>query len=132
MTLTLLAIHVCLPFISGSPFYISLLGYAGLGVEAVLPLPQIFSNQRARSCKGFRFSVLASWILGDVMKMSYFFFSTESIPWAFRLCGIFQFFCDAYLGIQYWMFGSGEAVGHGHGHPHSHGNGLSEKDARLS
>lgn len=45
------------------------------------------------------------------MKMSYFFFSSESIPWAFRLCGIFQFGCDAFLGVQYWMYGAGEEAG---------------------
>ena len=38
------------------------------------------------------------------MKMSYFFLSKEYIPWAFRLCGIFQSFCDCYLALQYYFF----------------------------
>lgn len=85
-----------------------LLGYIGLSVEATLPLPQIFANARLRSCKGFRVSVLASWLAGDSMKMFWFFTSTTEIPWAFKLCGIFQACCDAFLGLQYLMYGSGE------------------------
>lgn len=88
--------------------YSALLGYIGLSVEATLPLPQVFSNIRSRSCKGFRLSVLASWLAGDTMKMFWFFTSTTQIPWAFKLCGIFQAGCDAFLGIQYLMYGSGE------------------------
>lgn len=42
------------------------------------------------------------------MKMFWFFTSTTQIPWAFKLCGIFQAGCDAFLGIQYLMYGSVE------------------------
>ena len=111
LTLGLFAIHVFLPPISSSGAYISFLGYAGLAIEATLPLPQIFQNHQARSCKGFRLSVIVNWIVGDLMKMSYFFFSSEVIPWAFRLCGIFQMFCDLYLGLQFYMYGDGSGVG---------------------
>lgn len=90
--------------------YSLMVGYIGLSVEATLPLPQIFANHRSRSCKGFRFSVLASWLGGDAMKMFWFFTSTTEIPWAFKLCGIFQACCDAFLGIQYLMYGSGEVA----------------------
>ncbi|KAJ5837008.1 hypothetical protein N7447_003034 [Penicillium robsamsonii] len=90
--------------IAQSEFYISLLGYIGLATEATLPLPQIVANHRSGSCKGFRVSVVAAWILGDTMKMSYFFNSTETIPWAFKLCGIFQCVCDFYLGFQFYFF----------------------------
>ncbi|WDK12200.1 PQ-loop repeat-containing protein [Colletotrichum graminicola] len=88
--------------------YSTLIGYIGLSVEATLPLPQIFSNVRSKSCKGFRFSVLASWLIGDGMKMFWFFTSTTEIPWAFKLCGIFQACCDSFLGVQYLMYGDGE------------------------
>lgn len=92
--------------------YSSLLGYIGLGVEAILPIPQILANARARSCRGFRVSVLASWLGGDSMKMFWFFTSTTSIPLAFKLSGMFQASCDAFLGVQYLMYGEGavEAV----------------------
>ena len=94
-----------------TPSYTALQGYVALSIEATLPLPQIMSNQRNRSCKGFRLSVLANWLLGDVMKMAFFFLADSSIPWSFKLCGLFQACCDAYLGVQYWMFGEGPAEG---------------------
>jgi solute carrier family 66, member 2 len=89
--------------------YSVLIGYFGLSVEATLPLPQIFVNAQSRSCKGFRLSVLGTWLLGDAMKMFWFFTSTTEIPWAFKLCGIFQAGCDLFLGVQYLMYGSGES-----------------------
>ncbi|KAJ4414845.1 hypothetical protein N0V82_007693 [Gnomoniopsis sp. IMI 355080] len=107
--ITLTALELILaPFTGLYAMYSVLLGYIGLSVEATLPLPQIFSNMRSRSCKGFRVSVLASWLAGDTMKMFWFFTSTTQIPWAFKLCGIFQACCDAFLGIQYLMYGGGE------------------------
>jgi solute carrier family 66, member 2 len=88
--------------------YSSAIGIIGLSVEAILPIPQILSNARSRSCKGFRLSVLASWLLGDSMKMFWFFTSSTTIPWAFKICGMFQAACDSFLGIQYMMYGDGE------------------------
>ena len=90
--------------------YSELVGYVGLSVEATLPLPQIFANARSRSCKGFRLSVLASWLGGDLMKMFWFFTATTEIPLAFKMCGIFQMFCDIFLGGQYFMFGNAPPV----------------------
>ncbi|KAK4458367.1 hypothetical protein QBC42DRAFT_276930 [Cladorrhinum samala] len=86
--------------------YSNLIGYVGLGVEAMLPLPQILINARAGSCKGFRVSVLVNWLAGDAMKIFWFFTAKTTIPWAFKLCGIFQACCDSFLGVQYWMYGS--------------------------
>ncbi|KAJ5517785.1 hypothetical protein N7453_000207 [Penicillium expansum] len=91
------------------PYWMSLAYFVGiLSVIHLTPppssLPQIVANHRSGSCKGFRLSVVAAWILGDTMKMSYFFNSTETIPWAFKLCGIFQCVCDFYLGFQFYYF----------------------------
>ena len=104
---SLLAIHVLLPFVSGSPTYLAFLGYFGLAVEAFLPVPQILKNHNARSCKGFRLSVILNWLAGDALKMSYFFLSNDLITWPFRLCGMFQACCDCYLGVQFYMYGTG-------------------------
>jgi len=131
--------------------YSAAIGYLGLSIEATLPLPQILSNHRSRSCKGFRVSVLASWIAGDIMKMFWFFTATSEIPWAFKLCGIFQMGCDLFLGVQYLMYGNGPVVpmvvkGHftpvdgvnasplqhrGHAHEVGRRTPIAEKDARL-
>ncbi|GAB1314196.1 PQ loop repeat protein [Madurella fahalii] len=90
--------------------YSSMIGVIGLSVEAMLPVPQIIANGRSRSCKGFRFSVLASWLIGDSMKIFWFFTSSTSIPLAFKVCGCFQAACDSFLGVQYLMYGDGEAA----------------------
>lgn len=94
------------PFDSIYPTYSALTGYVGLSVEATLPLPQLYANAQSKSCKGFRFSVLASWIAGDSMKMFWFFTATAEIPLAFKLCGIFQAICDALIGVQYFIYGN--------------------------
>lgn len=101
------------PFTGLYSMYSVTIGYIGLSVEATLPLPQMFANAHSRSCKGFRPSVLGSWLAGDAMKMLWFFTATTEIPWAFKMCGIFQAGCDAFLGIQYVMYGSGETPAKG-------------------
>ncbi|KAJ5672759.1 hypothetical protein N7507_001886 [Penicillium longicatenatum] len=118
--------------ISDSPSYINLLGYIGLAVEAILPIPQILANHRSGSCKGFRVSVLASWLIGDSMKMSFFFCSTETIPWAFKLCGMFQCVCDCYLGLQYWMFTRNSVRIAGSSQEQEGRWGAGEKDIRMT
>ncbi len=79
----------------------------------MIALPQLYSNYTSQSCKGFRLSVLGNWLLGDTMKMSYFFLQDSStVPLAFKACGVFQAFCDLGLGAQYCIYGNGpEEVG---------------------
>jgi len=102
--------------------YSTMIGYIGLSIEATLPLPQILSNYRSQSCKGFRVSVLASWLTGDALKMFWFFSATTEIPWAFKLCGVFQACCDLFLGGQYWMYGNGDRILNVYGlRPNGHG-----------
>ena len=96
------------PFHSIYPSYSALVGYVGLTVEATLALPQLYANAQSQSCKGFRLSVLASWIGGDAMKVFWFFTSTSQIPLAFKVCGCFQAACDCLLGVQYFMYGAGD------------------------
>lgn len=108
--ITLTALELVLsPMPALYALYSATIGYIGLSVEATLPLPQILSNYKSHSCRGFRISVLVSWLAGDFMKMFWFFTATSEIPWSFKLCGIFQMCCDCFLGLQYWMYGDGEA-----------------------
>ncbi|KAF2140201.1 uncharacterized protein K452DRAFT_230986 [Aplosporella prunicola CBS 121167] len=104
----LFVLHILISPTSSFPAYTNMLGYLGLAIEATLPLPQIMTNQRSRSTKGFRPSVLLNWLVGDVFKMAFFFLSGDGeVPWAFKFCGLLQACCDAYLGVQWWMFGNG-------------------------
>jgi len=109
--ITLLALELLLePMPPIYAKYSDLVGYIGLAVEATLPLPQLYSNARSRSCKGFRLSVLINWLLGDSMKMFWFFTSKTAIPWSFKLCGMFQAACDLFIGVQYLLYGDGESA----------------------
>ena len=93
----------------GFAFYAPSLGAVALAVEAVLPLPQLVANQRRRGCRGFRASVLANWLVGDAFKMVFFFAKgAAEVPWAFKLCGVFQATCDVLLGVQFYAYGNGE------------------------
>ncbi|EYE98495.1 PQ-loop repeat-containing protein [Aspergillus ruber CBS 135680] len=117
-------IHVLMSY---SQTYIDLLGYIGLAIEATLPLPQIIANHSSRSCKGFRLSVVAAWVLGDTTKLSYFFFGGQFVPWAFRLCAMFQCVCDCYLGFQFYLYTPRVA-----GSPRDQESwGAEEKDIRM-
>jgi len=92
--------------------YSTLQGYLALGIEATLPLPQLLANQRRRSVKGFRASVLANWLLGDAFKMVWFFTAPKGeVPGVFKACGVFQAaWRDVLLGVQAGVFGDGVAV----------------------
>jgi len=125
----LFIVHVFLPFISHTQSYIAFLGLVGLTIEAFLPLPQVLKNQRSRSCQGFRLSVLTSWLLGDVMKMSYLFYTVDPIPIAFKMCAVFQAACDCYLGLQYWIF---EQSGKNEGGINTRPWRSEEKDIRMN
>ena len=117
-TLFLLVMHTIVrPQPGATDPYTLFIGYVGLATEAILPIPQMMANASARSCKGFRVSVLGNWLLGDVMKMGFFFLAEEGkVPTAFKLCGSFQACCDVGLGVQWWMYGDGEEEeGYGRG-----------------
>ena len=70
------------------------------------------------------------------MKMFWFFNATTEIPWAFKLCAIFQMSCDMTLGVLYWMYGEGVSVLKDHAVEMNGSLGgrppTGEKDARLS
>lgn len=106
-TITLVALQLLL---GDYGWFVALQGYVALSIEAILPIPQILQNERNRSCRGFRLSVLINWLVGDTFKLTYFFLSDGAVPIAFKLCGVFQTFCDIYLGIQYYKFGDGQSV----------------------
>ncbi|KAF1969611.1 hypothetical protein BU23DRAFT_512739 [Bimuria novae-zelandiae CBS 107.79] len=106
--LALLVVHLLLCWTSVFIPYTSVLGMIALTVEATLPLPQLLANYQRRGCKGFRPSVIANWIVGDTFKMWFFFASPSgSVPWAFKICGIFQAVCDLGLGLQWFVWRDG-------------------------
>jgi hypothetical protein len=111
-TAGLLGLHVLFSMTEWFVPYTNLLGYIALTVEATLPLPQLLANWQRRGCKGFRPSVIANWIVGDTFKMWFFFASSAgAVPWAFKICGIFQAVCDLGLGLQWFVWRDGVEAG---------------------
>ncbi len=53
-----------------SSFYVSLLGFFALGLESMLPIPQLVQNHKRQSLAGFQLTVLAGWTFGDAFKVS--------------------------------------------------------------
>jgi hypothetical protein len=106
-TLATAVLQVCF---GARGLFVDALGYLALGIEALLPLPQVLANQRRGSCEGFRVSVLASWLIGDAMKMV-FFANAEHVGLQFKLCAVVQTVFDACLVMQFWWFGNGKDEG---------------------
>ncbi|KAI6001042.1 hypothetical protein F5J12DRAFT_723880 [Pisolithus orientalis] len=48
--------------------YISIIGFVALGMESMLPIPQLISNYKQKSLYGFRASTLIGWVGGDSFK----------------------------------------------------------------
>ena len=107
-----LGLLVCEILLSSMPSvylpYSVMIGYIGLSVEATLPLPQLLTHFQTKSVKGFRLTILVSWLGGDALKMLWFFTTTTEIPWAFKICAMFQATCDCLLALQFLMYGDVE------------------------
>ncbi|GAA5966273.1 hypothetical protein JCM3765_002582 [Sporobolomyces pararoseus] len=83
-------------------FYVELLGFIALGLEATLPIPQLLVNYENKSTAGFRSTVLAGWFLGDLFKTCYYF-ATPDNGIAFKTCAVFQLSIDCLLLVQtFW------------------------------
>ncbi|KAG5476504.1 hypothetical protein LSCM1_04217 [Leishmania martiniquensis] len=79
-------------------------GYAALGLESLLVLPQILRNARRRSTEGLTMLLILTWVGGDAIKVAYFIYARQSLP--FILCGCFQAFLDVVVVVQlvYYRF----------------------------
>ncbi|GAB1193058.1 hypothetical protein APSETT444_002261 [Aspergillus pseudonomiae] len=56
----------------------------------------------------------------------------EVIPWAFRLCALFQCVCDLYLGVQFWMYSKASFGAAGSPREPSGNWTVEEKDIRMT
>lgn len=81
-----------------------LLGFIGLFVESLLPLPQILLLNQLKSVEGFKLLLLLSWLCGDVMKISYLVFGANNISMLFLFFATFQASLDLYIAFQYVYF----------------------------
>ena len=83
---------------NGVDFYNVLLGYAALGLEACLGLPQVLKNYRQKNTEGLSAILIAIWLFGDIGKVIYF--SVGGSPTPFIACGILQICVDLVIVAQ--------------------------------
>lgn len=79
----------------------SIIGFIGLLVESLLPLPQIAILVTLKSVQGFKLIILISWLCGDTLKITYLLFGTKNVSVLFIMFGLFQMSLDVYIGGQY-------------------------------
>ncbi|PVH18218.1 uncharacterized protein CXQ87_001136 [Candidozyma duobushaemuli] len=91
-------------FFQKSDAFGSTIGFIGLFVESLLPLPQILLLNRLGSVKDFKSVLLVSWLCGDLTKLSYLFFGTSQISIIFILAALFQMSLDLVILYQYFHF----------------------------
>ncbi|ORZ03730.1 hypothetical protein BCR43DRAFT_483871 [Syncephalastrum racemosum] len=82
--------------------FIEILGALSLGIESMLPLPQLISNFRRWSTAGFSLLVAGTWAFGDTFKL--FYFASTSSPLQFIVCGIIQVTIDCFIMLQFIVF----------------------------
>lgn len=87
-----------------SEVFVSVLGFAALGLESTLPIPQLLSNYKQRSLYGFRLSTLLGWLGGDSFKTVYFFL--QHSPLQFQVCAVFQLSVDCAIVAQRLIYGN--------------------------
>ncbi|EJU03824.1 hypothetical protein DACRYDRAFT_49574, partial [Dacryopinax primogenitus] len=80
------------------------LGYLALGLEATIPLPQMYSNFVNKTLYGFRITTLGGWLIGDTFKVAYFFI--KNAPIQFKIFAIFSLCVDLIIASQRVLYGS--------------------------
>lgn len=85
-----------------SYIYFEVIGYLSLMTEACLGLPQLISNYKKKSTKGLSTSLIAGWLVGDILKTVYFIIKEE--PTQFVMCGELQILIDVLIVLQINMY----------------------------
>ena len=93
---------------SYAPAFAVVFGYSALLIEATLLLPQLRLNAERQSVAGVTWSLLVTWIAGDVVKMLYFVAAAQPTP--FVVCGSLQLCLDAVLLSQIVRFGQSSSA----------------------
>jgi len=73
-------------------FYVELIGYSSVIVEACLGLPQMITNNRRKNTDGLSMGLIGSWVFGDSAKI--FMYIKLDQPSQFILCGALQLMVD--------------------------------------
>jgi solute carrier family 66, member 2 len=79
-------------------WFASLLGYAALGAEALLQLPQFVRNRQNKSTRGLSVGMVVLLLVGDIFKFVYFLWKQSAGP--FFMCAIVQAVLDSLVLLQ--------------------------------
>ncbi|KDN48448.1 hypothetical protein K437DRAFT_293895 [Tilletiaria anomala UBC 951] len=85
-----------------SSVYVAILGTFALGLESMLPVPQLIQNHKRQSLAGFQLSVLGGWTLGDAIKSVYYI--NNGAPVQFIIFGLFQLIVDLLICAQAYTY----------------------------
>lgn len=88
-------------------FFVEILGFLSLSIEATLGLPQLYKNYVTNSTQGLSMELIASWFIGDSFKTFYFLIS--GAPVQFLFCGVFQLAVD--IAITYQLYSMPNSAG---------------------
>ncbi|OZJ03496.1 hypothetical protein BZG36_04015 [Bifiguratus adelaidae] len=88
--------------LGGYNWFVELLGFISLGIEATVPMPQWWMNFRRKDVDGFSILILGSWFLGDSFKFFYFIYTHS--PLQFILCGAIQLSVDVGIVVQFFLY----------------------------
>ncbi|KAI7868240.1 hypothetical protein BDF14DRAFT_1724977 [Spinellus fusiger] len=97
--LTLLSV----PF-GKSSLFLQGMAWICLGLDTVLPVPQLLSNYHRRSTAGFSGVLLSAWLTSDSAKLFYFLFTNPS-P-LYTICSGLQLLGDSLLFLEWCVLSS--------------------------
>ena len=83
-------------------WFVEMLGFAALLMEAMLAMPQFLKNFRTKSTRGMSMQMVGLWLSGDLFKTGYFMFNNA--PMQFITCGFLQISIDLAIISQVFIY----------------------------
>jgi uncharacterized protein with PQ loop repeat len=83
-------------------FYIELLGFAAVFIEAVQLVPQVQRNFLTQSTEGMSIAMMACMLSGDSFKTGYYIL--RDAPPQFAICAMIQVSVDVIILWQVWRY----------------------------
>lgn len=83
-------------------YYIEMIGVLSVGIESMLPLPQIIHNFVNASTRGMSVLMVILWTIGDGFKTFYFVY--KKVPLQFVIFGVIQIILDQVVLFQVFLY----------------------------
>ncbi|XP_071813659.1 solute carrier family 66 member 2-like isoform X1 [Apostichopus japonicus] len=86
-------------------YFIEVLGFLAVFIEALLGAPQFYRNYQNLSTQGMSVQMVCFWLSGDTFKTGYFI--VKEAPLQFTLCGALQVIIDLSILAQVFYYRNG-------------------------